>query len=425
MRDLAAAIVGAVCCSGLGAAAAQTSATATPTPTDVRIGGSTPTPTPTPPGSIRVRVGVDEFTCEGALTDAAVVLEPRGLERRTDDDGVASFTALDPGEYVLRLSPPCRSGSCWGDVAVSVAQDEVEVDLCPPVCGAQVFLAPASGPPGTEVDLEGACQAIHSGGTADLYFGPIRLGAVRGETAGDFRETFTVPYVPAGKYAVAAAGGVAEFRVIGTTPVCPGDCDGDRQVGIAELVHSVGIALQTIEGATCPVFSGGVAIADLVRAVRAALDGCAALALPSPTPGPEAALCRDCCEYCGSGECVARCFGGDGCLLVARMYGHVNDAINGEPIAGAEVTLNGVTAVSAADGSYEVHAERNETCALDYLFALEVRAGGYRTLRNNLYRVPFPDGTWQHTIGLAPLNATPVAALPLRGGAPMQRGKIY
>ncbi|MGD9762497.1 MAG: MbnH family di-heme enzyme [Candidatus Binatia bacterium] len=60
---------------------------------------------------------------------------------------------------------------------------------------------------------------------------------------------------------------------------CPGDCDFDAQVEIAELVTGVGIALDTNALALCmvadPNGDGEVSIDELVRAIGAALDGCA------------------------------------------------------------------------------------------------------------------------------------------------------
>ena len=59
---------------------------------------------------------------------------------------------------------------------------------------------------------------------------------------------------------------------------CVGDCDGDGQIAIAEIVRGVGLALGNTV-APCADFDpegDGVHIADLVRAVNGALDGCVA-----------------------------------------------------------------------------------------------------------------------------------------------------
>lgn len=59
---------------------------------------------------------------------------------------------------------------------------------------------------------------------------------------------------------------------------CPGDCNGDGQVTIDELVKGVNIALGQQLLAACPAFDRGgdgqVTIDDLIAAVNAALTGC-------------------------------------------------------------------------------------------------------------------------------------------------------
>ncbi len=82
-----------------------------------------------------------------------------------------------------------------------------------------------------------------------------------------------------------------------TVPVsaCPGDCDGDGQVAIAELIRGVAAALggaldcQAMDGDG----DGLVAIAELVAAVNAALSGCPSGATPTPTEPATFAAIRD------------------------------------------------------------------------------------------------------------------------------------
>jgi len=61
-------------------------------------------------------------------------------------------------------------------------------------------------------------------------------------------------------------------------PACAGDCDGDGQVAINELVSAVAIALETQPTASCRAVDrdadGAVSIAELIAAVGAALAGC-------------------------------------------------------------------------------------------------------------------------------------------------------
>jgi hypothetical protein len=61
-------------------------------------------------------------------------------------------------------------------------------------------------------------------------------------------------------------------------PGCPGDCSGDGQVSINELIVSVNIALGSAAPSVCPSVDrngdGAVAVNELVAAVNASLGGC-------------------------------------------------------------------------------------------------------------------------------------------------------
>lgn len=73
-----------------------------------------------------------------------------------------------------------------------------------------------------------------------------------------------------------------------TAATCAGDCDGDRQVGVGELITGVNILLGAAAGDRCPAFDrdgdGAVAIAEIIQGVNAALDGCARKAAAGPRP---------------------------------------------------------------------------------------------------------------------------------------------
>lgn len=82
-----------------------------------------------------------------------------------------------------------------------------------------------------------------------------------------------------------AVGGLL-MAAIGAEPVaaCPGDCDGDGSISIAELVTGTNILLGLIPASRCAGLAADgaeVTVGDLVRAVRAALEGCSE---PDPTP---------------------------------------------------------------------------------------------------------------------------------------------
>lgn len=73
---------------------------------------------------------------------------------------------------------------------------------------------------------------------------------------------------------------------------CPGDCNGDGEVRVDEMIAGVRIALGEAAVATCPAFDantdGTLSIDELVRAVTNLLNGCPAVtpATPTDTPSP-------------------------------------------------------------------------------------------------------------------------------------------
>jgi hypothetical protein len=84
--------------------------------------------------------------------------------------------------------------------------------------------------------------------------------------------------------ALLIAAGAAPARAAFT---CAGDCDGDRSVGIEELVTAVGAALDPLGAPACDAADvdddGTVFVYELIAAVGRALDGCG----PVPYPGDQ------------------------------------------------------------------------------------------------------------------------------------------
>jgi DNA-binding beta-propeller fold protein YncE len=87
----------------------------------------------------------------------------------------------------------------------------------------------------------------------------------------------------AGRRAAMCLVGLCAALVLGSAaPVaaCTGDCDGNGEVAVNELLLGVNIALGSQPMAQCPVFDIGgdaqVAINELLTAVKAALEGCPA-----------------------------------------------------------------------------------------------------------------------------------------------------
>ena len=105
-------------------------------------------------------------------------------------------------------------------------------------------------------------------------------------------------------------------------PGCPGDCDGDGQVSINELVRGVRIALGQADLSECGTFDsnadGRVTVAELVSAVRAALGVCAP-PTPTPTATPAPPECGDGSaefpEECDDGDVAS----GDGCSATCEL----------------------------------------------------------------------------------------------------------
>jgi len=98
---------------------------------------------------------------------------------------------------------------------------------------------------------------------------------------------------------------------------CPGDCDGNEEVAINELVTCVNIALGSVPVSTCSPCDvdgdGMVSINELIQAVNAALCGCEGC-VPTPTPTPGEGFCGDGSVNVEGEECDdGNNFGGDDC----------------------------------------------------------------------------------------------------------------
>jgi hypothetical protein len=79
---------------------------------------------------------------------------------------------------------------------------------------------------------------------------------------------------------------------IGTSAACTGDCSGDGEVTVNEVILGVNIALGSASVSGCGAMDansdGQVSIDEIITAINGALGGCTAVTPPSGTPTPTA-----------------------------------------------------------------------------------------------------------------------------------------
>jgi hypothetical protein len=116
-----------------------------------------------------------------------------------------------------------------------------------------------------EVDAAGElfdCAAILSDPTHSITSGAVSLSFPVVDAKGFGDAVVSVRLVPAAAPA----------------PTCSGDCSGNGEVTVDELVQGVNIALGNVPADRCPAFDrggdGAVTVDELVAGVRSALDGC-------------------------------------------------------------------------------------------------------------------------------------------------------
>jgi len=136
---------------------------------------------------------------------------------------------------------------------------------------------------------------------------------------------------------------------------CPGDCNGDRQVSLGELVHGVKIVLGQEPMTTCAPFDQqpvdqAVGINELQMAVTCALDGC-------PSPVINTLIGGDFAGYNGDGQVPLASYlylpqdttvGPDGILYIVDWNNHRLRRINRDGIL--ETVVGNGTIGDALDG---------------------------------------------------------------------------
>lgn len=223
------------------------------------------------PGRHRVRGQLrDGRNCATDAGGVQVRLRRTGQTARTTSTGAFHFDGIENGEYVLRV------GRLDLELPVTVDGRDEEVRLCLD-CPDLPTLLPSRGRAGTLLHVASdGCSAL-APGTEILVYLEDRLIASSQSTAPSWSVSFRIPTdTPAGPQRVRihtrAAGEIASAQFV-VEPLCPGDCDANGAVSIAEILRGVALALGT-SGEPCPAFSEAVTISELIAAVDRALRGC-------------------------------------------------------------------------------------------------------------------------------------------------------
>jgi cell division septation protein DedD len=128
--------------------------------------------------------------------------------------------------------------------------------------------------------------------------------------------------------------------------------------------------------------------------------------IPPCTPMPTVTnvqTCEECCNNCTTEACFQTCFGVQGCQLITDWQGTITDESTGEPISRAEVTVNGRTVATDAQGFYSTTSVKDDVCSgLDYLYEIAVHAPGYRDFIGRMYQSLVP-GPRVQNVALEPL----------------------
>jgi hypothetical protein len=202
------------------------------------------------------------------------------------------------------LNVAASAGGSGGDIDLSAADSVTVVGALNSDGG------PAAGGSGgsntlsgctVRVESAGRLSSIHSGGS-NLLIGrdmTVVAGALRADSAGGNLIRFAGPaYEPSilpGAQINPAAMLVEDSTIVPCNPVdtptppveptptatpgvCVGDCGGDGEVSVADLIVGVNIALGNLPLSDCPAFdadgSGTVDIGELIQGVNNALNGC-------------------------------------------------------------------------------------------------------------------------------------------------------
>jgi len=197
---------------------------------------------------------------------------------------------LGPGEYTVfaNNSEVLPAGDYPYTLSLGCAQTEVEAIACGQTVAGQLdptdeeFLLDTWIDP-FDFSLDSPAR-VHFQIEGDSFEPLVFLQDSDGTDIGSGLDEYTVDLEP-GAYTIFANNffplftGTHHYRLsMSCSSPCPGDCDGDGTVSIAELIRGVNLALGSPEE-DCSAFdldgNGTVTVNELIAAVRAALDGCA------------------------------------------------------------------------------------------------------------------------------------------------------
>lgn len=230
----------------------------------------------------------------------------------TGGPGSASVCIANPGSAGTPCDPgvsPCLSGVCQellGNTAFCLPQlkscPDTDGNPCTDNCNFQTGNCEPDAPkciPQCETcdPSSGACSPTNIGGACDdsdpcsvesrceivnpapgVQHGICMAGAVLtpGETPTATPLGEDTPTPPEGTPTGTPAGTVSPTVPSGT---CVGDCNGDHQVAVNELIVGVNIALGSAPVTDCPSFDvngdGMIDVSELISGVNGALNGCA------------------------------------------------------------------------------------------------------------------------------------------------------
>ncbi len=212
-------------------------------------------------------------------------------ENVTIQDGEPpQILTLEAGEYKvfannLEVLP---AASYPYALSLSCSNDEVEQIECGQIVAGQLEPSDTGFVLGTWIDpfdivIDRPTQ-VRFDLLAEDFDPVVILRDSEGDDLGSGRFTYSTD-LDSGAYTVLANNFVTRpddvypylFSMSCTSLSCAGDCDGDGEVSVAELIRGVRIALGESD-ASCTAFDtdedGEVTVNELVSAVRAALDGC-------------------------------------------------------------------------------------------------------------------------------------------------------